>query len=245
MAEASPDSASKFDPSRAAEYEQQSRIALAGYDACHELTACMLSARLGVGSAANVLVVGAGGPAQEITKAGHLQPNWRFTAVDPSEPMLEIARMRIAAAGMAERTQVISGRVEDLPNEPYYDAATLIGVLHHLPGREAKLGILQAISSRLKPGAPLILAGNHYAYANEPLMLKAWGERWRMQGATSDEVKAKMGKILQGADPPHSEAAVFALLSNSGFEAPQRFFSSLFWSAWIGFKASRSGKDFE
>src|SRR3954454_16265982 len=117
MTEVRLDSASKFDPSRAAEYEQQSRIALAGYDACHELTACMLSARLGAGSAAHVLVVGAGGPAQEITKAGHLQPTWRFTAVDPSQPMLEIARTRIAEAGMEERTRVILGRVEDLPNE--------------------------------------------------------------------------------------------------------------------------------
>lgn len=241
MPETSADSASKFDPARAAEYEQQSRIALAGYDACHELAACMLSARLGEGSAAKVLVAGAGGPAQEITKAGQLHRNWRFTAVDPSEPMLEIARSRIAEAGLAERTEVILGKVEDLPDEPVFDAATLIGVLHHLPGNEAKQGLLEAISSRLKPGAPLILAGNHYAYAAEPLMLQAWGERWRMQGATPDEVKAKLGKILQGADPPHSEAAVFALLANGGFEAPQRFFSSLFWGAWIAFKTSRPG----
>ena len=37
-------SAAKFDTSRAAEYETQSRIALAGYDACHELAACLLAA---------------------------------------------------------------------------------------------------------------------------------------------------------------------------------------------------------
>lgn len=39
MAATTNDSASKFDLSRAGEYEQQSRIALAGYDACHELSA--------------------------------------------------------------------------------------------------------------------------------------------------------------------------------------------------------------
>lgn len=234
------DSAGKFDPARAAEYEQQSRIALAGYDACHDLAACMLAARIGTGSAANILVVGAGGPAQEITRAGHLEPGWRFTAVDPSAPMLEIARGRIAEAGMSERTEVILGRVEDLPDEPVFDAATLIGVLHHLPEDAAKRNILRAISSRLKPGAPLILAGNHRAYASEPLMLKAWGERWRMQGAAAGEISAKLGKILQGADPPHSEAAVFALLDESGFESPKRFFSSLFWGAWIAFKADHS-----
>jgi tRNA (cmo5U34)-methyltransferase len=70
---------------------------------------------------------------------------------------------------------VILGRIEDLPDGPIFDAATLIGVLHHLPGDEAKQGILQAIAIRLEPGAPFILAGNHYAYASEPLMLNAWG----------------------------------------------------------------------
>jgi tRNA (cmo5U34)-methyltransferase len=52
------DSAKKFDPARAAEYEQQSRIALAGYEAFHELTACLLAAALGSCGAARVLVVG-------------------------------------------------------------------------------------------------------------------------------------------------------------------------------------------
>lgn len=41
------DSAAKFDATLAGEYAQQSRIALAGYDACHELSACMLAAVLG------------------------------------------------------------------------------------------------------------------------------------------------------------------------------------------------------
>lgn len=230
------DSINKFDPSRAGEYEQQSRIALAGYDACHELAACILAATLGKGRTAHVLVAGAGGPAQEITRTGRLEPHWRFTAVDPSQPMLDIARARIAEAGMTERTNVVLGRVEDLPQKAVFDAATLIGVLHHLPGDEAKQNILQAIASRLKPGAPLILAGNHYAYAAKPLLLAAWGERWRMQGASQDEVKAKLGKILQGADPPPSEEAVMTLLDNAGFEKPQRFFASLFWGAWVSFK---------
>jgi tRNA (cmo5U34)-methyltransferase len=231
------DSAGKFDSSRATEYEEQSRIALAGYDACHDLTACVLAAALGSGGSVQVLVAGAGGSAQEITKAGRLEPGWRFTAVDPSQPMLDIAKARIADAAMTQRTTVILGRVDDLPAGEAFDAATLIGVLHHLPGNEAKVSILKAIASRLKPGAPFILAGNHHTYASKPLLLSAWGERWRAQGATPDEVKAKLGKILQGADPPHSEEAVMQLLTDAGFTGGQRFFSSLFWGAWVAFKA--------
>lgn len=227
------DSTKKFDPARAGEYEQQSRIALAGYEACHELAACMLAAALGSGSAARVLVVGAGGTAQEIVAAGALEPNWRFTAVDPSQPMLDLAVGRLRESGLLERTEVKLGYVQELPAEELYDAATLIGVLHHLPGDEAKVSILKNIAARLKPGAPFAVAGNHYAYANQPLLLAAWGQRWRMNGATEEEVETKLAKILQGADPPHSEEAVMELLAVSGFETPVRFFSSLFWGAWM------------
>jgi tRNA (cmo5U34)-methyltransferase len=120
-----------------------------------------------------------------------------------------------------------------LPADDQFDAATLIGVLHHVPGDTAKQALLHSIASRLKPQAPFILAGNHYAYASQPLLLAAWGERWRMSGASPDEVQRKLTTILQGADPPHSEAAVAQLLTGAGFDQPLRFFASLFWGAWI------------
>ncbi|PRB48662.1 SAM-dependent methyltransferase [Pseudomonas sp. MYb2] len=226
-------SAKKFDTARANEYAQQSRIALAGYDACHDLAACMLAASLGQSRSARVLVVGAGGTAQEIIAMGALEPGWTFTAVDPSEPMLEAATQQLQANDLLPRTQVHLGQVEDLPADESFDAATLIGVLHHLPGDAAKQQILRAVQARLKPGAPLIVAGNHYAYASQPLLLQAWGQRWRQQGASAQEVQARLGKILQGADPPHSEAAVQQLLHDAGFGDATRFFSSLFWGAWL------------
>ncbi len=230
-------SAKKFDPARAGEYEQQSRIALAGYEACHELTACMLAAALGSGGTANILVVGAGGTAQEILTAARLEPDWQFTAVDPSQPMLDLAVSKLQESGLAARTHVHLGTVDDLAPDERFDAATLIGVLHHLPGDEAKQAILRSIAARLKPNAPFVLASNCYAYASQPLLLTAWGERWRMNGASPDEIQSKLAKILQGADPPHSEAAVALLLKNAGFEPPLRFFSSLFWGAWLSLRA--------
>ena len=223
----------KFDASRAGDYAVQSRIALAGYDACHELAACLLAASLGPGRAAHILVAGAGGTAQEILSAARLEPNWRFTAVDPSPPMLDLARAAVDQAGLTGRVTFQRGRIEDFPPSEPYDAATLIGVLHQLPGRKAKLAILAAIAARLTPAAPLILAGNRYPYASRPLFLAAWAERWRMHGADPETVQAKFGKILQGADPPASDAEVEDVLAEAGFTAPQQFFSSLFWGGWI------------
>ncbi|MCY0146998.1 class I SAM-dependent methyltransferase [Hoeflea sp. G2-23] len=229
-------SAAKFDPTRANEFALQSRIGLAGYEACHELAACMLSAALGQTSTATVLVAGAGGTGNEIINAGRLEPAWRFVAVDPSPPMLELARSQIEAAGLAGRTKFVSCLLADLEDERQFDAATLIGVLHHLPGDAAKRGMLSDLAIRLKPGAPLILAANHRTYGSDPLTMAAWGNRWRMNGATPEEVRNKLGTILKGADPLPSEEAVFTLMAETGFGSPKRFFSSLFWGAWICFR---------
>lgn len=235
MASDAAEAARKFDPSRAAEYDQQSRVALAGYDACHELTTCMLASILGDDSRAKVLIVGAG-TGQEMLTMGPLEPGWQFTAVDPAPPMVELARDRVASAGLSDRTDFVLGTVADLPAEARYDAATLIGVLHHLPGDQAKREILRDIAQRLKPGAPLVLAGNRRRYAEHPLLLKAWRQRWRLNGASAAEVEAKIGKILQGADPPASEQVIAELLAEAGFGSPHLFFSSLFWGAWVTFR---------
>lgn len=229
-------SAQKFDSARAGEYEAQSRIALAGYEACHDLAACMLSAALGTGTPRRILIVGVGGTAQEVVSVSRLEPAWRFTGVDPSADMLALAADKLKQQGLSDRIDLHAGTLDALPRAEPFDAAMMLGVLHHLPGDEAKRAILDEIAARLPAGAPLILAGNRFAYATKPLLLDAWGARWRMHGASDDEVKAKLGKILQGADPPHSEAAVFELLDASGFENPEGFFSSLFWSAWIAFR---------
>ncbi|WP_323119899.1 class I SAM-dependent methyltransferase [Burkholderia alba] len=229
-----PDSAAKFDLARTGEYAQQSRIALAGYDACHELAACMLASNVAAGEhPARILVAGAGGTAQEILTTAPLEPAWTFTAVDPSAPMLDLARASLAAAGLTARATLIHGDVDALPATPGFDGATLIGVLHHVPGDTAKAALLAALACRLKPGAPLVLAGNYRRYADHPPLLDAWRQRWRMHGASADEIERKLAKILEGADPPESEEAVQAWLRAAGFDAPLRFFGSLFWGAWI------------
>ena len=231
--------AAKFDAGRAGEYAAQSRIALAGYDACHELAACLLSARIGRDSPGHLLIVGAGGSGQEILTAGCLASTWDFTAVDPSPAMLDLARRNVEAAGLSARVSFRESSLEELPDLGLFDGATLIGVLHHLPGSAAKAEILQAIAERLRPGAPFVLACNRGAYQSRPLFLSAWAERWRQNGAVEQEVEAKLGTILRGADPPEGDAAMAAMLAQAGFVNPLLFFSSLFWGAWIATRADR------
>jgi tRNA (cmo5U34)-methyltransferase len=228
------DAARKFDPSRAADYDRQARVALAGYEAMHELGACCLGAVLGEGGARAILVVGVG-TGQEIVTIGAFEPHWRFTAVDPSAPMIAIARDRLGALGLLDRTELVEDGIERLP-ETHHDAATLIGVLHHLPDTATRIDLLRAIARRLKPGAPLILGGNYRTYDSEPLLRAAWRQRWRQQGAPAEAADAQFAKIAQGVVPPDSQAEVFRLLAEAGFVGPTRFFNSLFWGGWIAFR---------
>jgi hypothetical protein len=50
------------------------------------------------------------------------------------------------------------------------------------------------------------------------------------------EIEAKIGKILQGADPPDCDRDVETMLAEAGFCAPELFFSSLFWGGWIAMR---------
>lgn len=227
----------KFDMSRADDYAVQSRIALAGYEACHDVAACLLSAVLGRLTSARILVVGIGGSGQEIISGSKLGAAWTYVGVDPSQPMLEKARDAIQAAGVTGRAELHLGRVEDLPRERMFDAAMLIGVLHHVPGLGPKQKLLDEVAARTRSGAPFILAGNRGAYAGRPLFLKAWSERWRMFGEEESEIERRLAKILEGADPPSSDSEVVRLLDEAGFVQPELFFSSLFWGGWISFRA--------
>ena len=233
MSTGSADSSSKFDASRAGEYAEQSRIALAGYDACHELSACVLSTTVGSGGAARVLVVGAGGTAGEIVTAARLEPRWSFVAVDPSAPMSELARASVAAHALGDRVEFVLGDVADVRADERFDAAIMIGVLHHLPTDADKERVLGEVARRLPAGAPFVVAGNYRAYESEPVLLATWKARWRMFGASDDEADAKIATILAGAQPPSSEEDVARLLASAGFAAPLRFFGSLFWGAWV------------
>jgi len=223
----------KFGVARAAEYVEQSKIALAGYEACHELTACLLSAVLGEGSHAKVLVIGGGGTGLEIITAGKLEQNWQFVAVDPSAPMMEIARDSISKAGLSERTTFYQGYVDDLDLEASFDAAIMFGVFHHVAGSDEKRALLNSIGQRLKPCSPFIMSGNRFKYSDKPTFLKAWGNRWRLAGASAETVTAKLNTILQGADPPGSDEEVEQFLWDAGFRGHSKVFSSLFWSSWL------------
>jgi tRNA (cmo5U34)-methyltransferase len=270
MAEPHNAAAGHFDAAHAGDYEKSSRITVAGYDVCHELAACMLVGAISSGKAKRILIVGAGGTAQEIINIAKLEPDWSFVGVDPSRPMLDAAKERLHSVGaplaaprpmampsdnpsprpspsrgegekieptpLSGRTDLRLGTVFDLPIDERFDGAMMIGVLHHIEGADAKAATLKAISGRLNPGGALVIGESFHSYADQPLMVKAMREHWRMTGDSREEADQRLSKLNEHPLPSDSEETLYASLSGAGFDQPLRFFTSLFWGAWIAQK---------
>ena len=79
-------------------------------------------------------------------------PRLRLEDVTPDNwrQRLEVAEEQ---KGLVARTDIHLGHVDGLAPDQLFDAATLIGVLHHQPGEEAKRQLLRSVASRLRPGA--------------------------------------------------------------------------------------------
>lgn len=217
-------------------YDDDIRSAMPGYDVLHETVAALLQHELG--TRARVLVVGAG-TGEEVL---HLAPGnggWRITAEDPSAAMLDVAREKIAAAGLSDRVELFAGLVQDLPPAEPYDAATLILVQHFLPDDGSKLEILRAIAARLKPGAPLIVANMHGDLASPATqrLYQAWKQRQITRGMSPTDAEGMFNGLPEVIHFV-PEARIRELLTEAGFDDIELVFTAFVIGGWLARKVA-------
>jgi tRNA (cmo5U34)-methyltransferase len=212
-----------FGADRAAHYDTQASINLAGCQAAYELGVSALTAQLDGQDTASLLYVGLGTGAELLPYTRFNVPGWRFTGVDPSDAMLGVARKRLEAEGLLSRTHLHLGELHTLPAGPPFDGAQMMGVLHHVEGEEARLELLREVTRRLKPGAPLVLGcrvGNDAELTNVELRrLRAYG--------ISPEALEHRRQLFAVIRPIESDTALFAMLAQTGRVAPRPIFVSL------------------
>jgi tRNA (cmo5U34)-methyltransferase len=229
----------RFGPRRAEDYDERILQVVPGYAVLHDLVGLLLGAAVPEDS--HVLVVGVG-TGKELAVLGRARPARRFTAVDPSPEMLAKAETLIERENLAQRVTLVSGYVDELPASVRFDAATLLLVMHFLPDdrgaeRGGKAGLLEALARRLKPGAPLILAdacGDPATPAFKRLL--AASRAWKiLTGMTPEEEEEGYQRIIKTI-PFVTEARIHELLAEAGFGAPEMFFRSLMFGAWIAWR---------
>lgn len=186
------------------------------------------------GTEADILVLGAGG-GLELQAQAEAQPGWRFTGVDPSAPMLDLARDRLGAFN--SRIALHQGLIADAPIGPF-DGATCLLTMHFVP-REERLPTLLALRARLKPAAPLVLA--HHSFPQDAAGKARWLGRHAAFAVSSGVPEAMMrravpaiGDTLPVLSPEQKEA----VLRQAGFDPVELFYAAFSFRGWAAFNPS-------
>ena len=218
-----------FGADRAAHYDAQASLNLAGAEALYEIGVSALTAQLDGQDAASLLFVGLGTGAELMPYTRFNVPGWRFTGVDPSEAMLDVARGRLEAEGMLSRTHLHVGELKTLPAGPPFDGVQVMGVLHHVEGDEARIELLREVARRLKPGAPLVLGCR---VGNDPELMNVELRRLRAYGVPQESLERRRQLFAQ-IQPIASEAALFAMFARAGLVAARSIFQSLGYKVFL------------
>jgi tRNA (cmo5U34)-methyltransferase len=216
-----------FDGEMAVRYDAFVPRLVPDYDRLHELVVAQLGLALDDG--ARVLVVGAG-TCTEILALADFDDSWTFTAVEPSAPMVDVAKQRIDDAGLTKRVTFHTGTLDTLDDRGPFQAATAILMMQFVPA-EDKPKLFKDIGSRLESGAPLIMAhpiGDPES-DEHALAMQAWRDHIaKALPDRAEDVYASVQDTLHFvSDDMQAEA-----LTAAGFAAPQRFHTRMVFGAW-------------
>ncbi len=216
------------DPEAIRNYAQVPPRFVPGYAALHRMTAILLAERAPAN--ARVLVLGAGG-GLELKALALAHPGWTFVGVDPSRPMLDLAKRMLGP--LMSRIELVEGYIEDAPAGPF-DAATCLLTLHFLD-RAERSRTVAAIHRRLRPGGGFVAA--HSSFPQGMDERPAWLDRYAAfavaSGADPQQADAARDAIdarLTLLDPAEDEA----IFQDTGFADVAMFFAAFTWRGWIG-----------
>jgi tRNA (cmo5U34)-methyltransferase len=201
-----------------------------GYASLARLGVALLAASPLAGrDGAEVLVAGCGTGA-ELVEAIAQRPDWRLSAIDPSQAMLSAAQQRLgtAAASLIWRQST----VEDLDLEAGFDGALSVLVLQSLPDDGSKLAFLSALARCLRPGGQLVLVD--LMRPALPLLEDQMAEAWRgFQRASQLDAPLELLEPLTHGVHPVGVARLTALVNAAGFGDPARVFQALDYEGFL------------
>ncbi len=215
-----------------ASYTDDAARKVPGLAGLHRMTMLLLAEQ--APHAAHVLVVGAGG-GMETRAMAAAQPGWRFTGVDPSPAMLDLAQQTVKP--FADRVHLLEGTADQAPAGPF-DGATCLLTLHHID-RGERLHTLREIHRRLKPGASIVVAG-HSAPGPDPLRWMtrsvAFGSAAGLDWTKAADTARMMAERLPLLAPADEEA----LLREAGFVDVAMFYAAFSFRGWVASAGSPS-----
>lgn len=224
-----------FNQQHAAEYDTRFAKAATMKDALHLLTAAVLG---DLPSDARVLSVGAGTGAEVIDLARWF-PGWRFTAVEPSGPMLHVFRRKAEECGIASRCEFHEGFLDSLPASEPFDAATSFLVSQFVLDPVARTGFFRGIADRLRPGGMLVNADLAADITTEEYrsLFDVWLRVLDVPPEKGEGMRAAYGRDV--AVLPVER--VCEIIRAGGFGSPVKFLQAGLIHAWYARVEERNG----
>ncbi len=215
------------------EYDDAVEKIIPAYNVIYELTHHLLRDRLD--SDAKILVAGAG-TGKEIIDCSKNNPQWSFTGFDPAEPMLSIARKKVAATSMESKISLVSGLIEDVA-EKDFDAATAILVMHFLSDDGEKLNFLKAIADKLKSGAAFVLVDLEGEIGSDEynVLKAAWKNQQLYTRTEKDRVEEEFA-IREREVHFIPQKRIELLFKEAGFIKIHKFFKAYLFGGYVAVK---------
>ncbi|MBB5206601.1 class I SAM-dependent methyltransferase [Chiayiivirga flava] len=218
------------DPVVVAGYAERTARIVPGLRDLHTMAGVLLAER--APADARILVLGAGGGLELRALAG-MHAGWRFDGVDPSAPMLDLARTTLGP--LASRVRLHEGDVDSAPMGPF-DGATCLLTLHFLPSHE-RLQTLERMLVRLRPGASLVVA--HHSIPGDAPARDRWLARNAAFSAASGVPAAQAdGSVsaIRERLPVLSPAQDVDLLGEAGFTDIELFYCAFTFKGWVAYR---------
>ena len=186
---------------------------------------------------ARILCVGAG-TGEEIDWFAKRFPHWTFVAVEPSGPMLDVARAKAQDGGYASRCEFHEGYLESLPDQDAFDAATCFLVSQFILDQQARTDFFQTIGSRLRRGG--ILASSDLASdvdsSEYDALLEVWLKMMQVAGIPAsglEQMRAAYARDVAVLPP----ARIASIIAAGGFGEPVMFHQAGLIHAWFSRRA--------
>lgn len=214
------------DPEAVARYAEGPPQRVPGFADLQRMAMLLLSEH--APPSARILVLGAGG-GLELKAFAEAQPEWRFTGVDPSAEMLDLARHVLGP--LESRVQLQQGYVEDAPAGPF-DGATCLLTLHFLE-MEERLRTLKELRRRMNPGAPLVVAHHSVPAKDEALHWLTLSVAFANRSTVDFESASSSASFMLDRLPVLSAEEDEALMRDAGFGCVRLFYAGFSFRGWV------------
>lgn len=214
------------DPAAVARYAEDAPRKVPGYADLHRMAMLLIAEH--APPAADILVYGAGG-GLELRAFADARPHWRLCGIDPSAPMLDLAREVLGS--LRARVDLRQGYIADAPPGPFDGAACLL-TLHFLQPGE-RLAVLQDLRRRLRPGARLVVAHHAFPSQGDPQAWLMRSVRFADRGAHDPAKASAAARAMSERLPILSSHDDEALLRQAGFCDVALFYAAFSFRGWV------------